>query len=84
MAASSAVRRVVITGGPCSGKTSVMPILQSKLAELGWKVRHEALGASHGEALPINATSRSTVSLRCQQSCKQEGQCIRGQMQERS
>ena len=32
------IYKIVITGGPCAGKSSVMPILQEELGKLGYKV----------------------------------------------
>jgi CYTH domain-containing protein/predicted ATPase len=32
------IKKVVLTGGPCSGKTTILPILKERFEELGWRV----------------------------------------------
>ena len=43
-AAAAPVRRIVITGGPCSGKTSVLPVLDKALRSKGWEVWRRSRG----------------------------------------
>ena len=54
---ASQIEKIVITGGPCAGKSTALSRIQSELEQLGWKVLFVAETATElitGGVTPIN------------------------------